>query len=83
MQEQQRFGFIIRRSVKGAGMCNKSRFVGNVVCIKGAGGIYKNAITKKTDYLIVGNDGNLCWVYPASAERSNKRLTCANAATAS
>ena len=27
------------------------------------GGVFKNNLTKKTDYLVVGNAGNPCWAY--------------------
>lgn len=31
--------------------------------IESLGGIFKNNVTKKTNYLIVGNKGNPCWAY--------------------
>lgn len=31
--------------------------------IASIGGIFKNSVTQKTRYLIVGNDGNPCWAY--------------------
>ena len=31
--------------------------------IKALGGIFSNNLTKRTDYLIVGDDGNPCWVF--------------------
>lgn len=31
--------------------------------ITSLGGIFSNSVTKKTDYLIIGNSGNICWAY--------------------
>ncbi len=31
--------------------------------ITSLGGTFSNSVTKKTDYLIIGNNGNTCWVY--------------------
>lgn len=31
--------------------------------IEQSGGIFKNSVSKKTDYLVVGNAGNPCWAY--------------------
>lgn len=31
--------------------------------IEGLGGIYKDTITKKTDFLIIGDDSNPCWAF--------------------
>lgn len=60
-------------------VCQNIDFSGNVFCFTGKsnranredisriitnqGGIFKNNVTKKTRYLIVGVDGNPCWAY--------------------
>lgn len=60
-------------------ICQSIDFKGNVFCFTGQstratraeiaaiiahqGGDFKNNITNKTRYLIVGNDGNPCWAY--------------------
>lgn len=31
--------------------------------VEALGGVYKNTVSKKIDYLVIGNDGNPCWAY--------------------
>lgn len=60
-------------------MCPEISFHGKTFCFTGQsyhgpraelvdtveqlGGIYRTGVTKKTDYLVVGNAGNPCWAY--------------------
>ncbi|NPV51730.1 MAG: NAD-dependent DNA ligase [Candidatus Methanofastidiosum sp.] len=60
-------------------VCPEITIVNNVFCFTGIsskttrntiadtieslGGLYKNSVTKKTNYLIVGNEGNPCWSF--------------------
>ena len=39
------------------------------------GGIFKNSVTKKTDYLIVGDDGNPCWAYSCYGRKVEQALS--------
>ncbi len=38
------------------------------------GGQFNNNVTKKTDYLIVGNDGNPCWAYACYGRKIEKAI---------
>ncbi len=38
------------------------------------GGIFKNTVTKATDYLIVGNDGNPCWAFSCYGRKVEKAI---------
>ncbi len=42
--------------------------------IQSKGGIFHNSITKKTDYLIVGNDGNPCWAFSCYGRKVEKAM---------
>lgn len=33
------------------------------IIIEAAGGTFRNSVSKRTDYLVVGNDGNPCWAF--------------------
>lgn len=43
------------------------------------GGIYRNNVSRKTDYLVVGDDGNPCWSYACYGRKIEKaqELRCA------
>lgn len=45
------------------GKSSKTTREGFSKVIKALGGIYNDRITQKTDYLIVGNEGNPCWAF--------------------
>lgn len=42
--------------------------------IEKLGGIYHNSVIKKTDYLIVGDDGNPCWAYACYGRKVEKAI---------
>lgn len=41
-------------------VCDRSAIADEIVSL---GGIFRSSVSKKTDYLIVGDDGNPCWTY--------------------
>ena len=41
-------------------VCERSTIIDEIV---GLGGIFRTSVSKKTDYLIVGDSGNPCWAY--------------------
>lgn len=45
------------------GVSSRSKRADVAEKIEELGGLYKDTITKKTDYLIIGNNGNPCWAY--------------------
>ena len=42
--------------------------------VENAGGIFHDAVTAKTDYLIVGNDGNPCWAFSCYGRKVEKAI---------
>lgn len=71
-------------------ICPEISFDGNTFCFTGAskratrneiakiveqhGGIYSDSVTKKTDYLIVGADGNPCWSFSCYGRKVEKAV---------
>lgn len=71
-------------------VCPEIQFEGKTFCITGAsnratksdfaniitshGGIYNDGVTKKTDYLIVGAEGNPCWAYSCYGRKVEKAM---------
>lgn len=41
-------------------VCDRSTIADEIVAL---GGIFRSSVSRKTDYLIVGDDGNPCWAY--------------------
>lgn len=42
--------------------------------IENKGGIFKNSVVRKTDYLIVGDDGNPCWAFSCYGRKVEKAM---------
>lgn len=43
--------------------------------IPSIGGTFSKAITKKTNYLIIGNNGNICWAYSCYGRKVEQAIT--------
>lgn len=42
--------------------------------IQSVGGVYHDTVTRKTDYLLVGSNGNPCWAYSCYGRKVEKAI---------
>ncbi len=43
--------------------------------IPSLGGLFSNSVTKKTDYLIIGDNGNTCWAYSCYGRKVEQAIS--------
>lgn len=57
------------------GASSKTTRKGFVEIIKSVGGTLSNNVTKKTDYLVVGDEGNPCWSFSCYGRKVEKAIS--------